>query len=288
MQFVAIDVETANPDMASICQIGAAKFCDGEVIEEWDTYVDPCDFFDPINTSVHGIDEGTVAHAPQFGQLADVLRRLLTDAIVVSHTHFDRTAIHQACGRSSIELPSVRWLDSARVTRRAWKEHSTKGYGLARICERLGYEFMHHNALEDAKAAGYVLTKAIEETGIDLEGWFRRIRQPIDPTQSSSGSGISREGNPNGPLFGEVVVFTGALNIVRREAADLAASVGCEVVSSVTKKTTLLVVGDQDVTKLEGHEKSAKHRKAETLIEYGQNIRILRESDFQALVALDA
>jgi DNA polymerase-3 subunit epsilon len=44
-----------------------------------------------------------------------------------------------------------------------------------------------------------------------------------------------------------------------------------------------LVVGDQDVTRLAGHSKSSKHRKAEELIAKGVPIRILRESDFQEL-----
>jgi hypothetical protein len=61
------------------------------------------------------------------------------------------------------------------------------------------------------------------------------------------------------PLFGETVVFTGSLTLPRREAAALAASVGCEVASGVTKSTTLLVVGDQDVRKLAGNERSSKH-----------------------------
>jgi DNA polymerase-3 subunit epsilon len=74
--------------------------------------------------------------------------------------------------------------------------------------------------------------------------------------------------------------------IPRREAADLAASVGCEVDGGVTKRTTLLVVGDQDVQRLAGHEKSSKHRKAEQLVQMGQPIRILRESDFCELVKL--
>jgi DNA polymerase-3 subunit epsilon len=71
----------------------------------------------------------------------------------------------------------------------------------------------------------------------------------------------------------------------RREAADLAAAIGCTVEDGVTKKTTLLVVGDQDVRRLAGHEKSSKHRKAESLIETGQPIRILRESDFKKLAS---
>ena len=112
----------------------------------------------------------------------------------------------------------------------------------------------------------------------------KRVRQPIDPTAGSSGSTINRDGNPEGALFGEVIVFTGALEIPRREAADLAATVGCQVASGVTVKTTMLVVGDQDVKKLVGHEKSSKHRKAEELIAKGVAIRILKESDFKELV----
>lgn len=65
----------------------------------------------------------------------------------------------------------------------------------------------------------------------------------------------------------------------------MAAEAGCDVGGSVTQATTLLIVGDQDVTKLAGHTKSTKHRKAESCIEQGQPIRILRETDFQMLLA---
>lgn len=81
-------------------------------------------------------------------------------------------------------------------------------------------------------------------------------------------------------------MFAGALAITRREAADLAASVGCEVDSGVTRKTTLLVVGDSDVKRLAGHEKSFKHRQAEKLVGKGFPIRILRETDIRELVAM--
>lgn len=50
------------------------------------------------------------------------------------------------------------------------------------------------------------------------------------------------------------------------------------------RKTTLLVVGDQDIDRLAGKDKSLKHIKAESLIAQGQKIRILGESDFQALL----
>jgi len=95
---------------------------------------------------------------------------------------------------------------------------------------------------------------------------------------------IQRYGNPKGDLFGEVFVFTGELGIHRNEAADLAANIGCHVDQGVTNKTTILVVGNQDVTKLAGHEKSSKHRKAEELAAEGHSIRIIRETEFKALL----
>ncbi|MBC8465449.1 hypothetical protein H8D57_00325 [bacterium] len=151
-------------------------------------------------------------------------------------------------------------------------------------CEIIGYDFQHHNALEDAKASGYILIAAIAKTGLGIEDWIKRVKQPIDPSNVSTGGAIRREGNPEGALSGECLVFTGALEIHRKDAADFAAQIGCNVESGVTKKTTILVVGDQDVTKLAGKEKSSKHRKAEDLIAKGQPIRILRESDFKELV----
>jgi DNA polymerase-3 subunit epsilon len=283
MEFVAIDVETANADMASICQIGIAKYSKGKIAEEWTSFIDPEDYF--INIDIHGITEDAVAGSPTFPQVVDVLKHYLINTICVCHTHFDRVSIGKACAKYGLENLEVTWLDSARVARRAWSDCAWKGYGLANVCEKIGYKFQNHNAIEDAKACGQVLIAAINASNIDIEVWLQRVKQPIDPTASSSGAAIKRNGNPEGELYGEVVVFTGALDIPRKEAADLAASIGCTVDSGVTQKTTLLVVGDQDISKLAGKEKSSKHCKAEQLILKGQKIRIIKESDFKELVA---
>ena len=53
MEFVAIDVETANADMASICQIGLVRYENGVLSKEWRSYVDPEDYFEGINVSIH-------------------------------------------------------------------------------------------------------------------------------------------------------------------------------------------------------------------------------------------
>jgi DNA polymerase-3 subunit epsilon len=93
-------------------------------------------------------------------------------------------------------------------------------------------------------------------------------------------------GNPEGNLYGENVVFTGKLTIPRALAAQMAADAGCKVEDSVCENTSLLVVGDQDIRRLAGYEKSSKRRKAERLIAQGLPIRILGESDFRCLVGL--
>lgn len=282
MDFVAIDVETANADVSSICQIGIASCKDGAICGEWKTYVDPEDYFDPMNIQIHRIDEVKVKGAPTFKHVADELSKHLNGRVIVCHTHFDRISIERSTQKYSIAVGSSSWLDSARVARRTWKECSSRGYGLADVCKRIGYDFKHHDALEDAKASAHIMFAAMRATGLSIDEWLKRVTQPIDPSAGI----VRREGNPDGPLFGEILVFTGALNIPRKVAADLAAVAGCTVGSGVTKDTTLLVVGDQDIQKLNGKVKSSKHLKAEQLIQKGQSIRILRESDFAEIVRL--
>ena len=280
MNFVAIDLETANPDLASICQVGLAVFTANEPARTWQSLIDPEDEFSGVNISIHGIDAAQVRGAPRFSDVFQEIRSFLEGNIVVSHTAFDRVALERASDRYELPRVDCRWLDTARVARRAWNRFSRSGYGLESVAQWCGISFRHHDAEEDARAAGEILVRAISDTGISLDQWLVRAKQPLTEGLSTGSSAVKRRGDPSGPLSGEVAVFTGALTLARREAADLAAASGCDVGSSVTKKTTLLIVGDQDIRRLAGHEKSTKHRKAESLIENGQKIRILGESDF--------
>lgn len=281
MEFVAIDVETANVDESSICQIGAAHFREGVVVEEWVSYIDPEDYFSNKNIGIHGIDSVTVSGAPTFSEIASSLNQFLEQKIVVCHTPFDQRAINRVAEKNGVPVPNCIWLDSSLVARRTWDGISKSGYNLANVCKIIGYKFQHHDALEDAKAAGQVILAAMLHVGLDLDGLIKKTAKPRNRKYPPS---IKMEGNQAGVLYGEVIVFTGALDISRPEAAKMAASIGCDVAKSVTKKTTFLVVGDQDVKLLAGHKKSSKHRKAEELIQKGQSLKILIESDFKQLV----
>ena len=283
--FGAMDVETANPDVASICEVGFVAFEGSEQVFEFSTLINPEDWFSFFNVGLHGINDELVANAPTFPFLAQHMFPVIEGHLLVSHSPFDRVAIERACEKYELQPPEVTWLDTAKVARRAWQERARSGYNLASVCAMLGYEFDHHDALSDAKAAAFVLLAACDATGMTIEDWLERVAKRTPRKRERISAGL--EPNPDGPLVGEVIVFTGALEMPRREAAVCAGDMGCRVTDGVTKHTTLLVVGDQDIARLAGHEKSAKHRKAEELMAKGQRLRIVGESDFMELVRLE-
>ncbi len=75
---------------------------------------------------------------------------------------------------------------------------------------------------------------------------------------------------PVGPLTGMKVLFTGSLSMPRSQAQRMAEEAGAEIAASVSKKLSLLVVGDEPGSKLE---------KARTL-----GIRVVDEAAFLALL----
>ncbi len=179
-EFTAIDLETANPDAFSICQIGIARYRDGELAEEWMSYIDPQGGFNRDNIAVHGITAAAVRGWPTLPDVAGRLHEMLDGRIVVSHSQFDRVALEQAFDRHEIPRLSCAWLDSTLIARRAWKGFAKRGYGLENLCRILGYRYQRHDALGDAKAAGVVVLAAIEQTGIGLNRWLRQVELPID------------------------------------------------------------------------------------------------------------
>ncbi len=120
MDFVVIDTETANPDLGSICQVGIAIFSDGKFSESWSSLVNPKDYFDELNVSIHGITEAMVSSAPTWTEVHEKIKSNYSNQIVASHTPFDRTAIRRACGKNGLEPFECQWLDTARVVRRTW------------------------------------------------------------------------------------------------------------------------------------------------------------------------
>ena len=286
LNFNAIDVETANADRASICQIGIVHVREGVIADQWQSLVNPDAWFDPLNVSIHGIDAKDVKNSPPLPDITGELYRL-NGSILISHTSFDRVAIERALMMHNLESLRVTWLDSARIVRRAWPEQYGKsGWGLKKVATDLDIVFSHHDALEDARAAAEIVLRACTATETGIADWLHLVNRPIfQPSDKAAGS--KPEANPDGSLYGETILFTGELSVSRSDARELAAQAGCNVVDNASKKVTMLIVGTQDERKLKGYEKSSKHRRIEGLISKGADIDVLSESDFFVLLGIE-
>ena len=283
MRFVAIDVETANSKFSSICQVGMVAFEDGKEVSSLSFLVDPAVPFSPMNTRIHGITARDVVGSRRFRDAYGIIREWTHQAHVVSHSHFDRSAIRLACESCSLQPPEWQWLDSARIARQTWPELEKEGYRLSRVAAHLGIRFRHHDALEDARACGLIVSYALERSGRPLTD-FSAARLGGEAVKFGRDK-LVRTGDGDGALTGETIVFTGELSMGKGRAADMAALAGGNVGESVTKKTTMLVVGERDIQP-GWAATSLKHQKAEALIAKGQDIRIVGEEDFLALAAI--
>jgi DNA polymerase III subunit epsilon len=173
LTFVAIDVETANATPSSICQIACVQFEGGIAIDSWQSFVNPLAPFAALNVSLHGISCQRVEHAPTFLEIVPALSARLLNKVVVSHMSFDRRSVQAALAKHGQEHIQCQWLDTAFIARRTWPRFQRRGYGLKSVADWCGIAFSHHNALDDAMAAGQILAQACSHTKRSLDDWFR-------------------------------------------------------------------------------------------------------------------
>lgn len=261
--FVVVDVETACSRVSSICQIGIVGFKDGVEMFEYDTLVDPLDRFSPFNTRIHGITSEHVVGSPTFGDIHAAIDGHLAGRITVAHSFFDKGALAGACANHRRPVIETTWLDSVRVAKRAWPELSS--HRLNVLTKFLGIRHKHHDALSDARAAGLVIVRAIEHTGMELRGW-------LAPTNPHCGQ--APKAAATGPLRGERVSILGAAR--DGELARYLAAAGARVMSSVGTTTTKLVISDAQPFGrfFTAH---ADHRRAVELRRGGAQIEIVTE-----------
>lgn len=179
MQFVALDVETANRRRGSICQIGIVLFDASGIVDEYETLINPRDIFSPGNTRIHGIRAGDVTHAPTFAQAApEILARIDRQIVVAHNAAFDRSCLREACEYSGLRAPWCRWLCSVQVARRIFRGHLER-FRLNDVANHLGISFQHHDALDDARTCGEIVRRACRQSGLDVEDWLSQVRGPV-------------------------------------------------------------------------------------------------------------
>jgi len=272
--FVVVDVETACARVSSICQIGIVGFRDGREVFSYETLVDPRDEFSPFNIGIHGITARHVAGQPAFGEIHAIIDGHLGGRVTVAHSWFDKGALAAACRVAERPMIETNWLDSVRVAKQAWPE--LESHRLNVLSRYLGIAHRHHDALSDARAAGIVIVKAIEHTGIDLQTWLakperRRAKAPAPAV--------------DGPLKGARIAILGEPR--DGALARLVAGAGGRVVAGVGATTTMLVIARQQPYG-QWVEASDPYRKARALHMAGRPISIVTEDTLRAQLTQDA
>lgn len=299
LDFTAIDFETANSYRGSPCAVGLVRVRNGVPVDAQHWLIRPpeeVDYFEPFNVALHGISEEMVRDAPRWRDvLPDLVDYIGEDVAVAHNAGFDIGVIRYACAVDNIEWPEMRFLCSLVLARRALRLPS---YRLPFVTEACGFEMTdHHDPLADARAVVGIVNALAQTADVrDLDALAEvhhmcvgRMSSGLYKGSVSTGHGagltqpeLNPDADPDGYLYGRVVVFTGALMSMTREIAwHECAKVGAIAEKGTTKRTNVLVVGDINPAVLRpGSNITGKARKAFELQDKGQEIEVMTEDDF--------
>jgi DNA polymerase-3 subunit epsilon len=303
LDFVAFDVETANCHRGSVCAMGAVLIRGGRVVSTHSWLTRPpeaLNFFDGFNVALHGITPEMVAGQPGFTERLDELLALADGLPLVAHNaSFDMGAVREGCSADGRPWPTVSYACSLVMARRALDLIS---YRLPVVAEECGVDLLnHHDAGADAGAcADIVLELARRQGASSLHQLLRDLRimmGRLDPAMwqgCRAHWGLSQgyppppeaaiDADPGHPLYGQVIVFTGALGLRRVDAWAAVAECGATPEKGVTKRTTMLVVGDGFIGNDPADFYTGKAAKAVRWREKGHRIEVLTESDLADLL----
>lgn len=300
--FVAIDLETATSFRGSICQIGITKVENGAIqfTKSWNVQPEG-NRYDKFNTAIHGLSSKDTANSPIFPEVWPEVYQYLRGNLVVAHnTSFDMYALRDAFDYYQMPYPDFDYVCSLRIARYIVK--GCYSYSLDVVLEHLGIEFEgHHKAGNDSKGCAELFLKCLEMSQTPLEkfeevfkfhkGCFAapNVFKPHLTIRDYSKKKSVLDGFEEHPelidegnyFYGKEVCFTGKLEFgVRHDFLQCVKDVGGFPANSVTRKTDVLVVGQQDYHVVGDTGMSSKQRKALNLLEKGQDIEILSETEF--------
>lgn len=306
-ELLCLDVETANRNFSSICQIGVAKLHKDGVDVVFDRLVNPKQPFEKRNVETHRIQEHDTASAPTFREVFAELWAVLHEKIVFTWRRFDGQAIAAVCADLSIAPPVCVWVDAHPLVYRN-DSNLTYRMKLEDICTYHGIKYSPHYAASDAAATLKLVQKCLAETSLIkaiashsyrfrreeesawrindgdedghlqdeivrvLEEGFTSVPPTIDYAARKAKK-VQADGLPSGPFAGQQVVITGNLSGDRQAFAEEISALGFTTQANVTKKTTILIVGSEPGAN--------KVEKAESYIVKGQQILICSEDDFR-------
>ncbi len=294
LSFVAIDFETANYNRASVCQVGIAKVVNGTIVQTTSWVVEPPTRqtnFEPRFIAIHGITPHEVRRLGV--SLEASLERISVitgDLPFVAHNAaFDKSVYVQASAAIGKTVPITKWFDTLALSRRYIQ---APDYKLPTVAKALELPtFKHHEAEADAITSARIALQISQRERLKTlqqlwgqpspkESVSKIRRQQIRPLFSrvSDLPSPNADAHPAHPLFGHHIVITGDLKGFTREEFILkVAQLGGQPQLNVTKKTTMLIVANQEFLE-SNYDLSKGTGKQKKAIEYkmaGQNIQII-------------
>lgn len=303
LDFAALDVETANSNRGSICSIGVAIVRGGAVVESREFLTRPpreLDWFDGFNISIHGIRPEDVATAPSYAAQLEEVCRLVDGLPVIAHNAaFDIGALRDACDADGLDWPTLTYGCSLVMARRAGL--GLLSYRLPFICDAMGLPMgEHHRADEDAEAACRIVLALAERMACDsLDELADRLMVRLGRLTRSEWAGCVKtfadamrnrpeanaDADPDHPLYGKSLAFTGGLSILRAQAFALVAELGATPQAAPTKATDFLVIGDGFTGHSAADFHTGKALKAAKINSKGGCIEVLTEGDLLDLLS---
>ena len=168
-EFCVFDTETTglDPGVEYMTEIGGVIVRNGEVMEEFDTFVKPGKPITPKITEITGITNEMVADAPSEKEALEAFLKFAGGRILVGHNvhSFDMRFLRAAAKRSGISLENVTYIDTLTMAQAMYPGlHNYKQGTINKHLELPAYEA--HRACEDSAALGRifcVMLKDLEE-----------------------------------------------------------------------------------------------------------------------------
>lgn len=135
-------------------------------------------------TEITGIQDGDVADAPRFAEIAGEVWDLLAGSIAVAHNFpFDMAFLTKEFGDTLRHWPEpMAEIDTVDVSMKVFPD--ARSHRLGDVCKRLGVELNEaHRATNDAEACGRAFLEMVRRYDVedDLQamlGWARAIGRP--------------------------------------------------------------------------------------------------------------
>ena len=194
--FVVFDLETsgAAPSTgAAVTEIGAVKVLGGEIIGEFQSFVNPGHYLSDFITSLTGITDAMLLGAPSIDQVLPTFLDFIgshNETVLVAHNSpFDMSFMKAAASAHSFEWPDYAVIDTARIARYVLDRDEVPNCKLSTLAPFFGSPTLpSHRALDDARATVDVLHGIFERLGshnvTTLEELIsfkrKRPRRPID------------------------------------------------------------------------------------------------------------